>query len=294
MMSGLRVHRSSRRVFLDGASLGIIVRAQHRYRRREGRSWRGGASPHALSGSPCPGSRSEIRLRPNLSVARSTAPTRTRSLGHPPIEDCSSAERIRRWRCDFDSKGRLERPQRAAGSRVRIRSAREDRPTRPHPARSPLALLENAACDGRHELVWRSTELSADLVHCLGDLVGRVPGEVFLQCVAEELASRPLGAPRQLFCASKHLVWNRHRRFHTKSITKADLRRQRRLTRGGICRGRCDTGGDRACCRSGSQGGSDHVGRPAQYAAIGCTQAARPSEGTDWRLLNELKKELKA
>ena len=205
----------------------VSVQARYQFRRTGARSSPAGACLRVLSAAPYPESRAARHSRRSPSVDQSSARRGIRFPARSPIEDCWSVECIPQSRSDFGSKHRLGPPQRAAGSPVRIRSARGDRPTKSRPARLPLTSLQDAACGGRDELVGRRAELGADLIHCLGNLLGGVAGEVLLQGVAEKLASRPLGLPGQFFCAPKNVVWNRHGRFHTQSITTTQPQRQR-------------------------------------------------------------------
>ena len=208
-----------RRTPQDDASLGVIARARRRYRKIAVRSSREEAFQRVLSGDLYPASRSATRWPPNLWADRSGATRESGFLARPPIADYWSAGCTPRSRCDFGSTHRPESLRQAAGSPDRSRSAREGRPTRYRPAQSPLSVDQNAARSGRNEFVIRSSELCADPIHGLGDLVRRMPGKVLLQRVTEELASGPLGTPRQLFCELKYLVWDRYCSFHTKSIT---------------------------------------------------------------------------
>ena len=70
-----------------------------------------------------------------------------------------------------------------------------------------------------HERVAFRTHVRADAVHGLGHLVRTVPSDVFPESAAEDMTSRLPGPPCQAFRLLEDLVRNRHRCFHTSSIT---------------------------------------------------------------------------
>jgi hypothetical protein len=57
-------------------------------------------------------------------------------------------------------------------------------------------------------------------VHGLGYLVGRVASQILLQRVAEQAASRAIGAPGKAFRTLKDFIGDGHSGFHTLSITR--------------------------------------------------------------------------
>jgi hypothetical protein len=82
-----------------------------------------------------------------------------------------------------------------------------------------------------------------------------VTRQVLLQSIAKKLATGTFGALSQPFRPFEDVVWNRYRSFHTKSITRINDEISRRNARDDL---------------------KNLIER-----------------GTDWRFLNELKKELK-
>src|SRR5262249_35492562 len=57
------------------------------------------------------------------------------------------------------------------------------------------------------------------LVHCLGHPIGGVTSQVFGQRSTVDVASGSLRASREALRLLEHFIGNRHRSFHTRSIT---------------------------------------------------------------------------
>src|SRR3990172_9255655 len=111
------------------------------------------------------------------------------------------------------------RPPPAGGTPARSPMALGDRPTRPHPARSPLRFLQNAHPDLADEGVHRAVDVVDDPVDRIRDLIRRMSGDVFPKRCAVDLAPRSTLAPRESFRTLEYVIRHRHRCLHTRSIT---------------------------------------------------------------------------
>lgn len=85
--------------------------------------------------------------------------------------------------------------------------------------RSPLRLLQNAACRCRDELI-----ALFDAVKCfvdrLGHVLGTMTGDVLAQGGREHLAPCSMGTTSEAFHIREKIVGNRHDRFHTGSMLR--------------------------------------------------------------------------
>ena len=126
----------------------------------------------------------------------------------------------------------------------------------PRLARLPLDSLQNIARRARSKFVCSDADLSANTIHRLRHVVGGVTRQVLFQSIAKKLAAGTFGALSQPFCPFEDVVWDRYRCFHTKSITRMCYEVDRRNARD-VC--------NKLIARE-----------------------------TDWRVLDELRKELKA
>jgi|SRR5271165_729189 len=70
-----------------------------------------------------------------------------------------------------------------------------------------------------NELVFRSAQLGASLIHRLGDAVWGVAGQIFFKSVAKKATAGPFGFASQALGPFEDLFRNRDGRFHTRSIT---------------------------------------------------------------------------
>jgi hypothetical protein len=111
------------------------------------------------------------------------------------------------------------RPQSVDRTRGPIQLAREDHPTRPHPAKSPLASFERSPAGRRNELIGWLTQCGTDPIHRLGDLSSRVTCDILPDCVAEQLTPGLPGPARKLLGAVKYVVGNGYHSLHTINIT---------------------------------------------------------------------------
>jgi hypothetical protein len=105
------------------------------------------------------------------------------------------------------------------------------RPTRSHPARLPLDSLQNIARRARSEFVCADADLSANTIHGLRHVVGRVTRQILLQSIAKKLVAGTFGALSQPFGLFEDVVRDRYRCFHTKSITRMCYEVDRRNAR---------------------------------------------------------------
>ena len=230
--------------------------APRRYLPVAARVCREAASRRGLSAMPYPGLRSATRWRRNPLATPSNVRRGVRCLAHPPNEGCWSAEHTRQWRRGFDLVRRLGQLSQGGASRAPIQLAPAGRPTRSHPARLPLDSLQNIARRARSKFVCSDADLSANTIHRFRHVVGRVTRQVLFQSIAKNLAAGTFGALSQPFRSFEDVVRDRYRSFHTKSITRLYDEVNRRNAR-------------------------DVCSKPI-------------ARETDWRFLNELKKELKA
>ena len=95
---------------------------------------------------------------------------------------------------------------------------------------SPARMSFNLLCGILHERsprcfdykrVQSRTDFIDDSVPRTGHILCRVPGNVFPQGIAIELAPRFVGIPRQTLRCIENVVGNRNYRFHTSSITES-------------------------------------------------------------------------
>src|ERR1035441_5346649 len=70
-----------------------------------------------------------------------------------------------------------------------------------------------------NEVVFGIPQCGTDSIHGIRYVLRRVARHVLLDRIAEQLAPRFLGSPRQSLGACKDIVRNRNRRLHTISIT---------------------------------------------------------------------------
>lgn len=105
------------------------------------------------------------------------------------------------------------------------------RPTRSHLANLPLDSLQNIGRRARSEFVCTDADLSANPIHRFRHVIGRMTRQILFQSIAKELAAGPFGASSQPFHPFEDVVWNRYRRFHTKSITRMCYEVDRRNAR---------------------------------------------------------------
>src|ERR1035438_3262965 len=99
-----------------------------------------------------------------------------------------------------------------------------------------------------NELIGGIPQFGTDSIHGVRYIFWRVARHVLLDRIAEQLAPRFLGSPREPLCSVKDIVRNGNRRLHTISITAADwgnnlarsrlLRRLFRFRRESWCPGR--------------------------------------------------------
>ena len=163
----------------------------------------------------CPARRWPPSLAEDLSFSR----PEERCPARPPTAGCSLAARTPRWRGDFDSRHRPAPPRPVVETRGRILREPEDRPTRSHPARSPLDALQDAARRRDQELIRLGTDLIAYPIHGLGDFVRCVAGHVgpaTRRCTPRSATPLALG---QSFNLLEDLVRDGNSRLHTESIT---------------------------------------------------------------------------
>jgi hypothetical protein len=86
--------------------------------------------------------------------------------------------------------------------------------------RSPFAPFKDAAAGGNRKLILvLISKLSTDAVYGFRDLIWRIPCHVFSKCIAIYPAAGPVGSLGEPICALEHIIRNRNRCFHTKSIT---------------------------------------------------------------------------
>jgi hypothetical protein len=101
--------------------------------------------------------------------------------------------------------------------------APEDQPTKLRLAKLPLDFLQRRSrCFGA-KFVFPNANVSANSIHRLRHIVSVVTRQVLLQRIADELTTGTLGPLSHSFSTLKYFVWNRDRRFHTKSITRTKI-----------------------------------------------------------------------
>src|SRR6266850_5723158 len=111
------------------------------------------------------------------------------------------------------------RLQPVSENRARSRREPEGLPTTPHPAKSPLGLLQNPPHGRGYKLISLIAGLLARVVDCFGDLVWCMTRDVLPQRGAEDLTARALRAPRETFDLLEDVVGDGDCGFHTLSIT---------------------------------------------------------------------------
>src|SRR5688572_27275030 len=110
------------------------------------------------------------------------------------------------------------------GSRAPILSAFQVPPTTPLPAKSPIRFLQNAPSCSSDEHVILVTDTITQPVDRLGNLIRRVPRDVFPKRGAKHLASRLPHTFGEPFDLLEHLIGNGHSRLHTRRITRTRVR----------------------------------------------------------------------
>ena len=205
--------------------------APRRYLRVAARVCPEAVSQRDLSAMPYPGLRSTTRWRRNPLATPSNVRRGVRCLAHPPIEGCWSAEHTRQWRRGFDLARRLGQQSPGDASQAPIQLAPASRPTRSRLAKLPLDSLKDIARRARSEFVCSDADLSANTIHCLRHIVGRMTRQILLQSIAKKLAAGTFGAFSQPFRPFEDVVRDRYCCFHTKSITSANIEVNRRSVR---------------------------------------------------------------
>lgn len=196
-----------------------IDQAPRRYRQVAARVCCAAACPRGRLARPYQGRRFATRWRRNLLATPSNARRRVRYPAQPPIEGYWSAEHIRRWRGSFGLVRRLGRRSPGDANQAPILLVPVNRPTRSRLAKLPLNAFQNIARCARSEFVDTGADVSAHAIHRFRHIVRRVARQVFLHRIAKKLAAGTFGAPGQPFRPFEHVVWDRYRSFHTKSIT---------------------------------------------------------------------------
>lgn len=85
-------------------------------------------------------------------------------------------------------------------------------------------MLQDATPGSSNEDARQVANVGDNTVHCVRHLVGRVARHVFRQSRTEDLASRPARTACEAVDFREYLVRNRHRGFHTQSITGAAVK----------------------------------------------------------------------
>src|SRR5450759_3683510 len=70
-----------------------------------------------------------------------------------------------------------------------------------------------------NELIGGTPQFGADSIHGIRYILWRVARHVLLDCIAEQLAPRFLGTPREPLGSFKDIVWNGNGSLHSISIT---------------------------------------------------------------------------
>src|SRR5665811_2500853 len=91
--------------------------------------------------------------------------------------------------------------------------------TREEDARSPFVLFEDSPRGGIDERMKAVVHIPVCTVQCLGYLVGGMTRQVFLQGGTDHVAPRPLGTAGEPLHPLEDVVRNRHRSFHSGSVT---------------------------------------------------------------------------
>ena len=127
--------------------------------------------------------------------------------------------RRRPCRSDLHSVRRIARPPRDVDTPAQNRPARRDLPTRFHPVRLPLSLLQDLPPGGNAKCVRLGRNIPYNIVHQFGDTVRSVMTDKFSERPAVDLASRTIQALCERFGLGEDVIRYRDSYFHTISIT---------------------------------------------------------------------------
>ena len=127
--------------------------------------------------------------------------------------------RRRPCRSDLHSVRRIARPPRDVDTPAQNRPARRDLPTRFHPVRLPLSLLQDPPPGGNAKCVRLGRNIPYNIVHQFSDTVRSVMTDKFSERPAVDLASRTIQALCERFGLGEDVIRYRDSYFHTISIT---------------------------------------------------------------------------